>query len=80
MSSYFNMDNPYADVKSLTKKEQALIQELEQSNKSVREHNNSKANEKVITGPIKRYCGLCEAPLIKTMKSDNIEELDIEIP
>jgi len=80
MGDLFYMDNAYADVRPRTRREEVQIQELEQSNKSAREHNNSKANEKVITGTIKRYCGLCEAQLIKTKKSDKIEELEIEVP
>ena len=72
MPDYFNMDNPYADIKPLSLKETALIQQLEQDNLKAHAFNENKKNEKVITGPLKRYCPLDESPL-KAIKPKPIE-------
>ena len=76
----FSLPNPLADIRSRTKKESQLIEQIEQDTEQAKFHNNSKQNEKVILGPLKRFCALDECPLIKTKKSDKIEGLDIEVP
>jgi hypothetical protein len=74
------MENYYADVKPPTKAQERLTQQLDQLNQSVREFNESKKNEKPITGKIMRYCGLCSSELVRTKKSDKLEGLNIEVP
>ena len=59
----FSLPNPYSYVKPLTKKESALIESIEQSQQSAREHNEKMKHEKPITGKIMRYCPIDEAPL-----------------
>jgi hypothetical protein len=74
MPDYFALENYYSSVKPPTRAEQALTQEMEQMNEKARLHNSAKASEKVITGPIKRYCPLDESPL-KPIKPKPLEGL-----
>ena len=77
---YFQMENPYSDLRTRTRKEEALISELEQSQQAAKFHNSAKANEKPLTGKIKRFCSLCNSDLILTKKVEHIEELNIDLP
>jgi len=79
LSSYFSLPNPHSSIRTRTRKEEALIEELEQQNEQAKFYNSSKANEKVPNGPLKRYCPLDENPL-KPIKSKKLEDLDIELP
>lgn len=77
---YFSMENPLADIHTRTRKEESLLEQLNQMNESAKFHNSQKANEKKpITRPLKRFCGLCEAPL-KSIKPKTLEDLDLPLP
>lgn len=79
MSSYFNIDNPLADIRTRTRKEEALLEQLNQMNESAKFHNSAIQNTKPITGKIMRYCSLDDSPLVKSKKTEKLEGLDIEI-
>jgi hypothetical protein len=74
MPDYLNMQNPYSDVRPRTRKEESIIQQIEQDNLKAHAFNESKKHEKAINGPLKRYCPLDEAPL-KPIKAKPIEGL-----
>jgi len=80
MPDYFSMENYYANVTPPTKRQEQLAKELESIKREAHEHNNSKASEKSITGPLKRFCPLDENLLVKSKKTQKMEGLDIEIP
>lgn len=80
MGDLFSLPNPLADVRTRTRKEDQLIQELEQMNESAKFHNSAINNTKPITGKIMRYCPLDESSL-KPIKPKPIEGVpDISKP
>jgi hypothetical protein len=72
--------NPYFSPTPPTKAQEALTQQIEQLNQSAHSHNTAKANEKVVLGPLKRYCSLCSSELVKSKKTEKLEDLGIEVP